>query len=112
MQRPGQAGPPLASCSHTLLPPPPRPPAPCPPQVALSGKCSALIKLAPDLSDIFMAHATWDTFTAMLRIYKHYHFNLTQLQPAAQRLSFSSYPGGGGGGCRGGECRVWHSCIW
>ena len=31
---------------------------------------------------------------AMLRIFKHYTFNLTQLQPAANRLSFSSYPGG------------------
>lgn len=62
-------------------------------QVALSGKCSALIKLAPDLSDIFMGHSTWDTYTAQLRIYKHYAFDLRQLRPAASRLSFSSYPG-------------------
>ncbi|KAI3424367.1 hypothetical protein D9Q98_009920 [Chlorella vulgaris] len=62
-------------------------------KVALSGKCSALIKVAPDLSDIWMGHSTWDTFTAMLRIYKHYSFDLRQLRPAANRLSFSSYPG-------------------
>ncbi|KAL4431400.1 hypothetical protein ABPG75_006656 [Micractinium tetrahymenae] len=62
-------------------------------KVALSGKCSALIKLAPDLSDIYMGHSTWDTYTAQLRIYKHYSFDLHQLQPAASRLSFSSYPG-------------------
>ena len=61
--------------------------------IALSGKCSALVKLAPDLSDIFMGHSTWDSYTAMLRIYKHYMFNLTQLKPAAQHMSFSSYPG-------------------
>ena len=61
--------------------------------LALSGKCSALVKVASDLSDVFMGHATWDSYTAMLRIYKHYSFNLTELQPAAQRVSFSSYPG-------------------
>ncbi len=33
-------------------------------------------QVASDLSNIFMAHSTWDTFTAMLRIYKHYKFNL------------------------------------
>ena len=56
-------------------------------------KCSALVKLAPDLSDLFMGHSTWDSYTAMLRIYKHYTFNLTELKPAAQGMSFSSYPG-------------------
>lgn len=61
--------------------------------IALTGKCSALVKLAPDLSDIYMGHSTWDSYTAMLRIYKHYTFNLTELQPAAQHMSFSSYPG-------------------
>jgi hypothetical protein len=61
--------------------------------LALSGKCSALVKIAADLSDIYMGHSTWDSYTAMLRIYKHYSFNLTELQPAAQRVSFSSYPG-------------------
>lgn len=29
----------------------------------------------------------------MLRIYKHYSFDLRKLQPAASRISFSSYPG-------------------
>jgi len=62
-------------------------------ELALSGKCSALVKIAADLSDIYMGHSTWDSYTAMLRIYKHYSFNLTELQPAAQRVSFSSYPG-------------------
>jgi hypothetical protein len=62
-------------------------------RVALSGKCSALVKLAADLSDLYMGHSTWDSYTAMLRVYKHYAFNLTELAPAAQRASFSSYPG-------------------
>ena len=31
--------------------------------------------------------------SAMLRIYKHYSFQLQTLRPAAARMSFSSYPG-------------------
>lgn len=62
-------------------------------RISLSGKCSALVKLAADLSDIFVGHSTWDSYTAMLRIYKHYSFDLQELQPASQRISFSSYPG-------------------
>lgn len=61
--------------------------------IALSGKCSALVKITPDLREIYMGHSTWDSFTAMLRIYKHYEFDLQQLRPAAQKVSFSSYPG-------------------
>lgn len=53
-------------------------------QVALSGKCSALVKLAPDLSDIWLGHSTWDTYTAALRIFKHYNFKLRGLQPAGE----------------------------
>lgn len=44
-----------------------------------AGKCSALIKVSADLSDIFMGHSTWDSFTAMTRIYKHYQLNLQQV---------------------------------
>ncbi len=38
---------------------------PVPPhmQVALSGKCSALVKLSADMQDLFMGHSTWDTYT-------------------------------------------------
>jgi hypothetical protein len=63
--------------------------------LALQGKCSALIKVSADLSDIFFGHSTWDSFTAMTRIYKHYQLNLQQVSGgvSAQSLSFSSYPG-------------------
>lgn len=56
----------------------------CVAQVALSGRCSALVKLAADLSDIWMGHSTWDTYTAALRIFKHYNFSLGELQPAGE----------------------------
>lgn len=45
-------------------------------RVAMRGRCSALIKLLPDLSDVFVGHSTWDQYTSALRIYKHYEFNL------------------------------------
>ncbi|KAF5842106.1 phospholipase B-domain-containing protein [Dunaliella salina] len=57
--------------------------------LALKGHCSALIKVAADLSDIYVGHATWDSYTQALRIYKHYDLG----GPGFGRLSFSSYPG-------------------
>ncbi|WIA33202.1 hypothetical protein OEZ86_006348 [Tetradesmus obliquus] len=63
--------------------------------LALQGKCSALIKVTADLGDLLFGHSTWDSFTAMTRIYKHYQLQLQQVSGgvAAQGLSFSSYPG-------------------
>eukprot|EP00955_Chlamydomonas_euryale_P070636 360817-Chlamydomonas_euryale.AAC.1 len=34
--------------------------------VALAGRCSALIKVAADLSDVFVGHSTWDSYTSAL----------------------------------------------
>jgi hypothetical protein len=51
--------------------------------------CSAALRVAPDLSDIFFGHTTWCNYDSMLRIYKHY--NLQYSTP--QVSSFSSYPG-------------------
>ena len=53
--------------------------------------CSALVKLALDLSDIFIGHATWSTYNTMLRIYKHYTLNYGSA--VSKQVSFSSYPG-------------------
>lgn len=55
-------------------------------------KCSALITFSSDLSELYMGHSTWDSYTAMLRIYKHYIFDLS-FTPAGAHMSFSSYPG-------------------
>ncbi|GAX74564.1 hypothetical protein CEUSTIGMA_g2013.t1 [Chlamydomonas eustigma] len=62
-------------------------------KVALQGRCSAIIKVAGDLSDVFVGHSTWDSYTNALRIYKHYEFNLNDPAVSQRKLSFSSYPG-------------------
>ncbi|XP_057558193.1 phospholipase B-like 1 isoform X2 [Hippopotamus amphibius kiboko] len=57
------------------------------------GHCSALIKVLPGYENIFFAHSSWYTYAAMLRIYKHWNFNITDEDTRSSRLSFSSYPG-------------------
>ena len=37
-----------------------------------SGSCSALVKLMPGNSDLFVSHDTWDVYDGMLRIFKNY----------------------------------------
>eukprot|EP00808_Paulinella_micropora_P030226 g72967.t1 len=54
-------------------------------------KCSALVRLLPDGSDLFVGHSTWDGYGSMLRVYKHYHWGLREQGQRA--LSFSSSPG-------------------
>lgn len=62
-------------------------------RLATSGHCSALIRVAGDLSDLFFGHTTWFHYTFMNRIYKHYEFALDASDPARGQLSFPSYPG-------------------
>ncbi|KAL1776026.1 phospholipase B-like 1 [Sigmodon hispidus] len=57
------------------------------------GHCSALIKVLPGFENIFFAHSSWYTYAAMLRIYKHWDFNIKDKDTTSSRLSFSSYPG-------------------
>lgn len=57
------------------------------------GHCSALIKVLPGFENIFFAHSSWYTYAAMLRIYKHWDFNIKDEDTSSSRLSFSSYPG-------------------
>jgi len=37
-----------------------------------SGHCSALIKLLPGNKDLHISHATWWTYSSMLRVFKLY----------------------------------------
>lgn len=59
----------------------------------VNGHCSALVKVADDMSDIYVGHSSWFTYSAMLRIYKTYHFNLNNKSNKGVTTSFSSYPG-------------------
>lgn len=52
-----------------------------------SVSCSAIVRVAPNSSDIFAGHTTWTSYQNMLRVYKHYEFG------SGRRMSFSSKPG-------------------
>ena len=55
----------------------------------LRSKCSALIKLVPDYSEIFMAHSTWGSYSTMLRVFKIFKLNLSSARSSG--IMFSSY---------------------
>lgn len=59
--------------------------------MAKNSHCSALIRIAPDGSDLFSTHTTWTDYSQMLRIYKYY--DLAPLASRATGVQFSSYPG-------------------
>lgn len=59
-------------------------------------RCSSIIKLLEDNSDVVFGHATWDTFESLgPRILKHYSFPLMRSQHAEHHYDvyFSSSPG-------------------
>ncbi|KAJ8251612.1 hypothetical protein GJAV_G00223210 [Gymnothorax javanicus] len=57
------------------------------------GHCSALIKMLPGFENLLLAHSSWYTYAATLRIYKHWDFRVSEPSTATGRMSFSSYPG-------------------
>ena len=59
--------------------------------LALSGRCSSLVAVTPDLSDLLVGHATWDSFSQMTKIFKQFSFALNDVS------SFSSSSSFGGG---------------
>lgn len=52
--------------------------------------CSALVRLLPGHEDILFGHATWQTFSFALRVYKT--MKLRFASAVAQVIQFSSYP--------------------
>ena len=45
--------------------------------------------MLPDLSDIFVSHNTWTSYSDMLRIYKTYQFRFKSSE--AETVSFPGY---------------------
>ena len=53
-------------------------------------RCTALVKVVED--DIYVGHNSWEDYSEMLRIFKHYRIRTSQ-GDGVGRVSFSSYPG-------------------
>jgi len=69
-----------------------------PPKVRGLGRCSALLRLLPNNSDLLAAHDTWNSYQSMLRILKSYDLPFHTVHGgseivAARKMSFSGYPG-------------------
>ncbi|XP_077996109.1 putative phospholipase B-like 2 [Glandiceps talaboti] len=63
-----------------------------------SGSCSALIKLLPGNTDLYVSHDTWSSYQSMLRILKKYNLAYHQSDAKSgfipgRHISFSSSPG-------------------
>lgn len=64
-------------------------------------KCSALIRILPDFQEIVWGHATWDVYSSMNRIFKHYDLPLPASVASSEldttngrrKISLSSSPG-------------------
>ncbi|DAZ99424.1 TPA: LOW QUALITY PROTEIN: hypothetical protein N0F65_004057, partial [Lagenidium giganteum] len=59
-------------------------------------KCSALIRILPDFQDVLWGHATWDTYSSMNRIFKHYELPLNAPDKhgnTKRQITMSSSPG-------------------
>lgn len=59
--------------------------------VEVHSHCSAAIKWTGD--ELLAAHTTWDEYSELLRIYKHYDFDLKHPSVRSRGSSHSSYPG-------------------
>lgn len=56
-------------------------------------RCSSLVKVTGDLSELYAAHTTWFSYRTMSRILKIYNFPLNGFKVASKIISFPSYPG-------------------
>eukprot|EP01121_Diplochlamys_sp_Union-15-3_P017329 TRINITY_DN607_c0_g1_i1.p1 TRINITY_DN607_c0_g1~~TRINITY_DN607_c0_g1_i1.p1 ORF type:complete len:533 (-),score=75.69 TRINITY_DN607_c0_g1_i1:57-1655(-) len=58
-----------------------------------NSRCSALIKLTADFTELYTGHTTWSGFEFMLRIFKSYNFALQSTSSVSKKIVFSAYPG-------------------
>uniref|UniRef100_A0A914BUS0 Phospholipase B-like n=1 Tax=Acrobeloides nanus TaxID=290746 RepID=A0A914BUS0_9BILA len=58
-----------------------------------NGKCSGLVKLAPNNADLFISQVTMLGFENLLRVLKLYKFGYDQSKFHGHTYTFSSYPG-------------------
>ena len=61
-------------------------------ELNLNSRCSGLVKVTPELDDLFISHSTWSNYFWMNRVYKHYKIKTSSPIPM-QHLTMSSYPG-------------------
>lgn len=55
--------------------------------------CTALVRLADDLSDVYAGHDSWTNLNDLNRILKDYEFNIADNELSHNRWGFSGYPG-------------------
>ena len=55
--------------------------------------CSALMKVAPDFSNVWFGHNTWTSYNKMNRIFKEYKFKTNSKVEKSTTVAFSGYPG-------------------
>ena len=58
----------------------------------LKSRCSALVKLGKDFSDIRIGYNTWDSYNNMMKIFKEYHSVSNQGNEKSKTIVFLSYP--------------------
>ena len=52
-----------------------------------------MVKITPEIDDVFIGHSSWFIYENTLRIYKHYKFAFATVPTATSHMAFSSYPG-------------------
>ena len=61
--------------------------------IELRSHCSAFMKVADDLSDVWFGHNTWTTYNKLIRIYKEYKYVPNSAFPIKSKtITMSSYP--------------------